>query len=69
MFSKKQDFTSLQLVDFGFSIKYHNEDAASLTKKCGTWTYMAPEVYFNDEYSKVTYFSTYSMWTFGALGL
>ena len=53
MFSKEGDLTSLKLVDFGLSARYNRKQAVSLTEKCGTATYMAPEVYSNYQYSKV----------------
>ncbi len=59
MFSRKGDISTLQLVDFGLSAQYNHESDDSLTDKCGTGIYMAPEVYFNCEYSKVCCFVFY----------
>jgi serine/threonine protein kinase len=53
MFSKKGKISSLQVVDFGLSAQYRNKDQWQLTDKCGTGIYMAPEVHFSYEYSKV----------------
>jgi len=53
MFEKKNDMTSLKLIDFGLSAKYAKTEAITLTDKCGTAIYMAPEVFANYQYSKV----------------
>jgi len=53
MFAKENNLDSLKLVDFGLSAKYDNNAINFLTDKCGTASYMAPEVFANDEYSKV----------------
>lgn len=52
MFGKKNENSSLKLVDFGLSAKYSTKNTSTLTEKCGTAIYMAPEVYTNYEYSK-----------------
>ncbi len=53
MFAKQNDIGSLKLIDFGLSAKYNGLDIATLTDKCGTAIYMAPEVFTNYQYSKV----------------
>ena len=52
MFAKDKNLETVKIVDFGLSAKYSNE-VISLTDKCGTASYMAPEVFTNEEYSKV----------------
>ena len=53
MFAKQNDSSSLKLIDFGLSAKYNNRETTTLTDKCGTAIYMAPEVFTNYQYSKV----------------
>lgn len=53
MFAKLYDISSLKLIDFGLSAKYNYREEISLTDKCGTAIYMAPEVFTNSQYSKV----------------
>lgn len=53
MFAKENDLSTVKVVDFGLSAKYSPEESISLTEKCGTAMYMAPEVFSNNEYSKV----------------
>ena len=53
MFAKANDTRSLKLIDFGLSAKYGTTEPTSLTDKCGTAIYMAPEVFTNYQYSKV----------------
>lgn len=53
MFAKEKDYDSIKVVDFGLSMKYNLDESAALTEKCGTAIYMAPEVFLNNEYSKV----------------
>ena len=55
MFLKEGDVTSVKLVDFGLSARYNQKEALSLMDKCGTMTYMAPEVYTHYQYSKVKF--------------
>lgn len=54
MLAKENNLESLKIVDFGLSAKY-SEEVLSLSDKCGTASYMAPEVFANDQYSKVKY--------------
>lgn len=54
MFAKRNDINSLKLIDFGLSMKHNNNEATIFTEKCGTAIYMAPEVFTNYQYSKVT---------------
>jgi serine/threonine protein kinase len=54
MFAKQNDLRSLKLIDFGLSAKYNHKESISLTDKCGTAIYMAPEVFSNYQYSKVS---------------
>lgn len=68
MFAKENDFESVKLVDFGLSLKYNLEDSVSLTEKCGTAIYMAPEVFRDYEYSKVLrHYNRHSMLIYGVL--
>lgn len=53
MFAKVSDFSSLKLIDFGLSAKYNIQQNIPLSDKCGTAIYMAPEVFENNQYSKV----------------
>jgi len=53
MFLKERDFSSVKIVDFGLSAQYNKRQSITLTDKCGTMTYMAPEVYTHYQYSKV----------------
>lgn len=55
MFTKKNDINSLKLIDFGLSTKYNNKESITFTGKCGTALYMAPEVFTNYQYSKVSF--------------
>ena len=55
MFAKQNDFNSLKLIDFGLSAKYNNRETVSLTDKCGTAIFMAPEVFSHYQYSKVIF--------------
>ena len=68
MFLKRNELRTLQVVGFGLSAQYRNSETRALTRKCGTATYMAPEVYFNYEYSKVGSLRDHSTWTFGVWG-
>ena len=54
MFAKRNMVSSLKLIDFGLCVKY-NQDNNTLTEKCGTAIYMAPEVLNNCHYDKVSY--------------
>jgi serine/threonine protein kinase len=51
MFRKKNDIESLKIIDFGLSAK--DVDDFSLTSKCGTIIFMAPEIFSNYQYTKV----------------
>ena len=53
MFEKKNDISSLKLIDFGLSMKHNSKDTTAFTGKCGTVIYMAPEVFNNYQYTKV----------------
>jgi len=55
MFKKQNDISSLKLIDFGLCAKYGEKQASTLTDKCGTVIYMAPEVFNNYQYSKVPF--------------
>ena len=67
MFAKPNDTGSLKIVDFGLSARYSRGEAQSLTEKCGTMIYTAPEVFANYEYSKaLPGCRTISTWTSGA---
>lgn len=55
MFAKKNDIGSLKLIDFGLSTKHSNKESTIFTGKCGTALYMAPEVFTNYQYSKVSF--------------
>jgi len=63
MFGRKNDIDSLKVIDFGLSAK--DADAFSLTSKCGTTIFMAPEVFSNYQYTKVNRRMIYSMWICG----
>ena len=58
MFAKEGDYETVKLVDFGLSAKYNGRLSITLNEKCGTDTYMAPEVFSSHSYSKV-FFSHY----------
>lgn len=51
MFRRKNDIESLKVIDFGLSVKDVEDD--SLTTKCGTTIFMAPEIFANYQYTKV----------------
>ena len=53
MFAKEGDLETVKLVDFGLSARYNGKFSTTLTEKCGTATYMAPEVFSKYQYSKV----------------
>ena len=53
MFKNRGSTESLKLIDFGLSGRYNNKQTTTLTEKCGTVIYMAPEVFNNYQYSKV----------------
>jgi len=42
LFLKNNDINSLKLIDFGLSTKYNIFDNYLITKKVGTFSYMAP---------------------------
>jgi serine/threonine protein kinase len=54
MFAEKNVIESIKLIDFGLSAEFAPENAApSLTRKCGTFIYLAPEVLLDKRYGKV----------------
>jgi serine/threonine protein kinase len=66
MLAKPNDTGSLKIVDFGLSARYSRGGALTLTEKCGTTIYTAPEVFANYEYSKaLRIVNMSSMWTYG----
>jgi serine/threonine protein kinase len=41
---EKDKLDSLRLADFGLSAKYKNKSGFAVRQKCGTLSYMAPEL-------------------------
>eukprot|EP01017_Pseudomicrothorax_dubius_P048837 TRINITY_DN8978_c0_g1_i3.p1 TRINITY_DN8978_c0_g1~~TRINITY_DN8978_c0_g1_i3.p1 ORF type:complete len:357 (+),score=48.53 TRINITY_DN8978_c0_g1_i3:64-1134(+) len=60
LFAKEGDLTSVKLIDFGLSTYFTTEE--TLTQKCGTITFMAPEVLLFGHYSKPV-----DIWSLGVI--
>ena len=58
----KDDLQSLRMSDFGLAVKAGLDKQYSLTLKCGTPAYMAPEMYLEGMYSK-----SIDMWSIGII--
>ena len=60
MFSKKDDYSSVKIIDFGLSAQYFNY--LSRNEYCGTLLYMAPE-----QIEKKFYYYSVDIWSIGIL--
>ena len=49
------DLSSIKLADFGLSAKHSYSTFQTLDQHCGTLVFMAPEVVFNKDYTKVRF--------------
>jgi serine/threonine protein kinase len=54
MFAKQNDIRSLNLIDFGLSGSYKGSANLMFTKRYGTVIYMAPEIFNESSYTKVS---------------
>jgi calcium-dependent protein kinase len=55
LLARENDFSSVKIADFGLSFQFSKESAHDkmISKRCGTFTFMAPEQLTKKQYSKV----------------